>query len=102
MNKLKCSLCVHYDPILGPNEKDTKRGWCAKKSFYPTYEGPGQVFPRGVARVNKGELAKPFIVKKDQVVAACTHAKDAGGVDPIALKKEMQTVRDKDGARILS
>lgn len=69
VNDKPCKDCVNYDPIN--TVKNGKRGWCAKKSVYPHKEGPGQVFPRGVARVAAGELAKPFIVKGAGIQENC-------------------------------
>jgi hypothetical protein len=71
MNQTPCGRCCFYDPLIGSNAKDTKMGWCVKRSVYPFQEGPGQVFPPGVARVAESELARPFIVKKDQIVGPC-------------------------------
>jgi len=102
-NDLPCGKCAHYDPILGPKEKETKRGWCAKKSVYPTIEGPGQVFPKGVQRQAKAtDMAKPVIVRKVQVVPACPYVKPASVLNAVQQKKESQVVRDKHGRRVLS
>jgi len=87
--------------MLGPKEKDTKKGWCEKRSKYPHSEGPGQVFPPNVARVAHGELAKPFIVKKEQVVPSCTTAQLAN-FDPVKAKRVGQTQLDAKGKRILA
>jgi len=73
-NALKCGACMFYDPMQGPNNKDTDRGWCAKKSVYPTKEGPGQLFPKGVNRATAGMLAKPVLVRKHSLVANCDFA----------------------------
>lgn len=100
-NTLPCGKCAHYDPLLGSNEKDTGMGWCAKRSVYPHKEGPGQVFPPGVARVAFGELARPFITKKGDVVAPCEHARPSAD-DTIARKRQLQTRLDHTGKRILS
>ena len=89
MNKLPCGECKLFDPILGPGEKKTRRGQCVPRSVYPAREGPGQVFPTGVARVPVGELAKPFIVKLDQVVAPCEYARKAN-FDTVEEKKKRQ------------
>jgi hypothetical protein len=76
MNTKTCDSCNHYDPILRGlhtgGHRETSAAWCAKRSVYPMKEGPGQVFPEGVDRVaNRGDLAKPFIVRKGQVETAC-------------------------------
>lgn len=101
MNKLECGKCAKYDPILGPNEKRTKRGWCIPRSIYPATEGPGQIFPPGVKRAEAGELAKPFIVRDKQVVESCDMAKPVD-FDTYEEKKKNQAVYDDDGRRILS
>lgn len=100
MNELPCGKCIHYDPVLGPGEKDTKRGWCIKKSKYPAVEGPGQVFPPGVERVAIGSLAEPYLVGKRQVVPPCPDAKEAR-FDQADKKREKQTVKDATGHRVL-
>ena len=76
MNDQPCETCNHFDPILRGNpaggHKETNSAWCSKRSVYPFKEGPGQVFPDGVARVESGAtLAKPFIVKKGQIESTC-------------------------------
>ena len=98
---LPCGKCAHYDPLLGPNEKDTGMGWCAKRSVYPHKEGPGQVFPADVKRVSFGELAQPFITHKGDVVATCEHARPSLD-DAVEKKRQAQTHTDKGGNRILS
>lgn len=101
MNKLECGKCKEYDPIIGPNEKRTRRGMCVPRSKYPYQEGPGQIFPPGVKRVARGELSEPFIVREKQVISQCTHAKPAA-YDPYEEKKKNQAVFDNDGRRVLS
>ena len=98
-NEMPCGTCVNYDPILGSNDKDTKMGWCVKRSRYPHQEGPGQVFPPNVERVEPGALAQPFIVKKEQVVPQCALA-HLSKVDPVAQKRQSQTQTDAKGNRI--
>ena len=71
MNNKPCGECLYFDVIIR-GKKETKSGWCSKKSKYPAKEGPGQVFPDGVERVAEGELAQPVIVSKTGVVAQCT------------------------------
>ena len=71
LNNKNCGACNNFDPVLR-GTKDTSWGWCASKSEYPATEGPGQIFPLGVKRVEAGVPAKPFIVKKNQVVTNCT------------------------------
>jgi hypothetical protein len=74
LNSNKCGTCDFFDPIMrGTNKsvRETNHGWCAKKSIYPRKEGPGQMFPAGVARMETDEPAKPFIVRVDQVVSNC-------------------------------
>lgn len=70
MTTKTCGSCEHYDPVLR-GTKETKWGWCAKKSVYPAKEGPGQLFPVGVKRVEGGALAEPCIVRKEQIVPNC-------------------------------
>jgi len=96
-----CGECANYDPILGPGEKETKRGWCIPRSKYPAVEGPGQVFPPGVARVSIGEIAKPYIVKKRDVITACELSKKTN-TDPYVEKKKSQQKTDPKGRRVLS
>jgi hypothetical protein len=74
MNTIPCEKCKHYDPILGPGRKPGNYGWCIIKSKYPAQEGPGQVFPPGVQRVEKGRCAEPHIVKNNLVVGHCNSA----------------------------
>lgn len=69
-NQHSCGMCEHFDVVLNGTRK-TSWGWCAKKSVYPHLEGPGQVFPAGVARVLPGELAKPHMVRAEEVVPLC-------------------------------
>jgi hypothetical protein len=95
-----CGECANYDPILGPGEKETKRGWCIPRSVYPAVEGPGQVFPPGVKRAKKGELAKPYIVKKYDLLPGCDLSKKTD-LDPYVEKKKSQKVTDDKGRRIL-
>lgn len=101
MNNLPCGKCLYYDPILGPGEKHIKKGWCIKKSKYPTHEGPGQVFPPSAVRVAEGQLAEPYIVKEKQVVEPCTYARPAGH-NQAEEKKKAQIRTDEKGNRILS
>lgn len=101
INKIPCGRCRNYDPILGSKEKETRRGWCTVRSMYPAKEGPGQIFPSGVRRVAAGEIAKPFIVKKDYVHPTCEHARETN-VDAAKQKKEQQATiaTRKDGRRV--
>lgn len=74
-NNKACDTCEYFDPVLkGKHGKtvETIWGWCAKKSLYPTKEGQGQIFPPGVKRANEGEMPKPVIIRKGQVVSNCT------------------------------
>jgi hypothetical protein len=89
MNDTPCGRCAFYDPLLGSGGKDTEMGWCAKRSVYPFQEGPGQVFPLGVERVASKALAKPFIVKKGQVVSACPFVRPTNE-DLVARKRTQQ------------
>lgn len=71
-NQLKCRDCTFYDPIRA----DGSHGWCVQKSLYPFKEGPGQRFPTGARRVASTDaLAKPVIVRANDVVRACTVSK---------------------------
>lgn len=70
MNDKPCEQCEHYDVIIR-GKKETKHGWCAKKSKYPAKEGPGQIFPSGVQRVAHGEPAQPVIVQGTEVQSRC-------------------------------
>lgn len=99
-NTVKCGDCVHYDPVLGPGERHINKGWCIKRSLYPSHEGPGQMFPPHAKRVKVGELAQPFIVRKDQCVLACQDVQQ-NFRDSVKSKREGQTTRDKDGKRVL-
>ena len=100
-NTLPCGKCRFYDIILGSYEKETKRGWCMKRSKYPYKEGPGQVFPPNVERVEEGQLAQPFIVKGNHVISVCTFAETADQ-NPREAKRERITVVDREGKRTLS
>lgn len=98
MNKLVCGLCRYYDPILSSGEKETKRGMCSLRSIYPSHEGPGQVFPTGVRRAKTGDLAEPFIVKKDQLIAPCEDARPSRS-NPVEEKKKKQAKLFRKGRR---
>ena len=89
INELPCGECKNYDPILGPGERETRRGWCIPRSAYAYKEGPGQVFPPGVARVGPKELARPYLVKKDYIHPMCEYAKTTD-VDSVEEKKKRQ------------
>jgi len=99
-NDVPCGQCHNYDPILGSGEKETKRGWCTVRNKYPHQEGPGQVFPAGVQRVNEGELAKPFIVKKVYTHPTCALARRTN-VDQAKdkLQKQVAASTPKKGGR---
>lgn len=76
VNDKPCDSCSNFDPVLRGalrgGLRDTAWGWCASRSVYPAKEGPGQVFPDGVKRVEDPSLpAKPFIVRRGQVVPGC-------------------------------
>ena len=76
MNNLKCSECKYYAPIKSGRSKNSFHGWCSVKSLYPFKEGPGQVFPPGVRRVESPDTpAKPEIVEGAKVVKNCTQVK---------------------------
>lgn len=65
-----CSNCSHYD-MIKKGTSDTRRGWCAVKSIYPTRPQTGQEFPPGVAQAKPGERASPFIVVGSEVIRHC-------------------------------
>jgi hypothetical protein len=74
-NTLRCSECKYFDPVTPPKGHTASHGWCVARSLYPFKEGPGQVFPPSARRVDSPEkLAKPVIVRTDEVVAACPQA----------------------------
>jgi hypothetical protein len=98
INDKPCGGCKNYDPILGSGERPKRRGWCIPRSLYPAEEGPGQIFPAGVKRVNAGELAKPYIVKKDYVHPMCGLYKVAEN-DAAALKASKQVAATTKGGR---
>lgn len=89
MNTIKCGNCKLFDPILGPHEKPKRHGQCIPRSKYPAVEGPGQVFPAGVARVAVGQRAEPFVVRREQLVEACEYAQPAE-IDAAAQKVAQQ------------
>lgn len=70
MNTKNCGTCEHYDPVIR-GTKETKWGWCVKKSTYPAKEGPGQVFPAGVKRAEGAAEAEPCIVRNSEIVPNC-------------------------------
>ena len=75
-NDKPCDSCDYFDPVLRGALKgglrDTVWGWCAKRSVYPTKEGPGQKFPADVQRMeDPASPAKPYIVKRGQVENTC-------------------------------
>jgi hypothetical protein len=99
-NDVPCGKCQNYDPILGPGEKETKRGWCTMRSVYPHSEGPGQVFPAGVDRVNAGELAQPFIVKKNYTHPTCEMVRRTNvNLAEEKLKKQVAVTTPVKGGR---
>ena len=72
MTTEKCGDCRHYDQLTGARNKKMDYGWCASRSVYPAKEGPGQVFPDGVKRVDDPiKPAKPLIVYATTVDAGC-------------------------------
>ena len=76
LNDQPCGTCVNYDPIKNALDEKGKQqyannGWCKLKSIYPAVEEPGQSFPSGVKRANAGNLATPYIVRKDHVEHGC-------------------------------
>lgn len=103
INELPCGRCVNYDPRLGPKFKDTKRGNCIARAKYSYKEGPGQIFPPNAQRVKEGELAKPYLVKKDQVVGSCEYAKLSNVEDPAKAKQQavVDSQTDDKGNRVL-
>jgi hypothetical protein len=103
MNDIPCGQCKKFDPILNPEDvkRKPRRGMCIPRSKYPHQEGPGQVFPPGVERVGPGELAQPFIVRRDQIVGPCEFARRTNA-DPVEEKRKQQiavTTR-KNGKRV--
>lgn len=96
-NDKPCETCQHYDAVMRgmPGGKgglrETNWAWCAKRSKYPSKEGPGQKFPAEVSRVEEGDLAAPFIVKRGQVVANCDMYTPRGNAPTKAdLLKQLQ------------
>ncbi len=76
-NTNPCQNCEHFDPVMRGQTargglRETAWGWCARRSVYPYFEGPGQRFPPEVARAEPGQLAQPVIVKRSEVVTHCT------------------------------
>lgn len=72
MNTTACGKCKNFDQLVGPRNKAQPFGWCAARSVYPAKEGPGQVFPAGVKRVDDPmKPAKPLIIYQDTVDAGC-------------------------------
>lgn len=100
-NTIPCGKCKFYDIILGSYEKETKRGWCMKRSKYPFTEGPGQVFPDEAERVEANQLAKPFIVLGKQVFDRCPYV-EAAALNQAEQKREQRYKNDATGKRILS
>lgn len=104
LNDKECGTCNHYDPIMRGKTaqggvRETNWAWCAKKSAYPAQEGPGQKFPEEVTRVAAGQLAKPFIVRRLQVVTnCCEYAPRGNKLSKSDLLKQLQ---DKTGGRIV-
>jgi len=95
LNQKTCTSCEHFDPVLrgqpGGTVRETVWGWCTLRSIYPTKEGPGQKFPEAVRRAEEGQLAKPYIVKKGQVVLHCYDYVDRQPrLSKIDLLKELQ------------
>ena len=99
LNNKPCGSCDHCDEVLR-GTKGTNWAWCAKLSKYPYKEGPGQVFPEGVARVGSEEdLAVPKIVRKTDVEKNCAHfIPKKTKQNKQDLLKKLQT---KDGKTVL-
>lgn len=103
-NDKPCDTCEHYDPVMrgrsaGGGLKETNWAWCAKRSKYPSKEGPGQKFPAGVERAEAGAMAEPCIVRKGQVVTNCrTYAERSAKLSKADLLKQLQ---EKTGGRIV-
>ena len=99
-NTTSCGKCKHFDVIIRGADKATKRGWCIHRSKYPAKEGPGQIFPPNAQRVNEGELAQPFIVRKHQIIEQCQFVVPAAQ-DPVARKKDIIKATLADKTRVL-
>jgi len=104
INDKPCDTCEHFDPVMRGQAgkggvRETTWGWCASRSIYPTREGPGQRFPAGVKRAEEGELAKPIIIRKKQVVSNCRlYTAKSSKKSKTDLLKQMQ---EKSGGRII-
>jgi hypothetical protein len=58
------------------------------------------VFPPDAKRVGAGETPKPYIVRREQVVAPCAYVKRAE-VNPVSEKKKAQkAVTTRNGKRV--
>jgi hypothetical protein len=99
-NLIPCGKCQHFDVIIRGADKTTKRGWCIHRSKYPAKEGPGQIFPPTAQRVNEGELAQPFIVRKLQVIEQCQFVV-AAPQDPVVRKTNVIKATLADKTRVL-
>lgn len=72
-----CKACKLYDVIIGPGSKPTTHGRCIPRSVYPQKEGPGQVFPPGVKRMEEADKpCKPYIVEGNGIVKTCIMFQD--------------------------
>lgn len=73
INDKPCNTCLHYDPIVrgGNKPRTPSHGWCSVKSVYPTVQPESRIFPIGVQRAPDGEMAKPVIVRRLEVVSHC-------------------------------
>lgn len=71
-NDKKCSDCDAYDPILH-GMKETRSGWCVKRSLYPFQDSKGQITPAGAQRVTDPTApAQPYIVAGAGIKQDCT------------------------------
>lgn len=78
MNKLPCGQCAFYDAAsMARPGRPTRMGWCAANSVYPSTDEAGRTAPRGVTRADPGDLPKPLIVTREQVMPGCTKAAPA-------------------------
>jgi hypothetical protein len=99
-----CDTCSSYDPVLrGFNRgghKETSWAWCAKKSVYPVNEEPGQKFPPGAKRMSEAVgPAKPFIIKRGQIVGNCTEYQERKS-NVISKTDLLKKIRTQNGNKI--
>jgi len=96
LNSLPCGQCAFFDGTTMPRPGKTSRlGWCAATSVYPAEDPVGRPAPRGVKRAAPGELPKPVVVTRQQVLPGCNKAAPASAPEAITRANLLAKVRGR-------